>query len=232
MKNIKLTDGPRERCLSQGVSALADHELLMLLLGSGYAQADVRSIALKITQSTQWKSELATFNQPFLLNQPGIGPAKVCTLLAAAELGRRLYACEQSKRTTLKVTCAVDVFQWIRPRVIGLAQEVCWLLLLTPQNKILDCSIIAQGNEMQAVVDIKKILRQVLTANTRRFIMVHNHPSGDAVASTQDIAWTRKLLNACALMDLQCLDHIVVTAKQYHSIKEQQPCLWSIDMAN
>lgn len=223
---MKVSDGPRERCLSLGVEALADHELLMLLLGSGQRDCDVRTIALGITQIDQWKQHLACLNMPFVASQPGIGPAKTCMLMAAIELGKRLYAYKLGHADICLITSAQDVWTLIKGQLVGLITEKCWLLLLSPRNEVLSVKVIAQGSELETVVDRKKIFHQVLTSSTRRFIIIHNHPSHDCKPSGQDRQWTRAVIEASLLMDVAILDHVVITHNEYYSFREQEPALW------
>ncbi len=98
--------------------------------------------------------------------------------------------------------------------------EEFYVMLLNRSNKVLGISCISKGGIAGTVVDVKIILQTALKTNASGLIMMHNHPGGNLKASAEDIKITEKLKNACKILDLSLLDHIIITDEGYLSFAD------------
>jgi len=99
--------------------------------------------------------------------------------------------------------------------------EEFYVMLLNRSNRVLGISCISKGGISGTVVDVKIILQTALKANASGLIVAHNHPSGNLTASREDIKITKKLKNACQLLDLSLLDHLIITDEGYLSFADE-----------
>ena len=98
-------------------------------------------------------------------------------------------------------------------------KEIVKVVILNSQNEIMKIQTISLGGTHSAHVEIKDILHEAIKRNATKIIIVHNHPSGNATPSKQDIEFTKNLEKACDILGIQLLDHIVIGENQYASIK-------------
>ncbi|MFR9649224.1 MAG: DNA repair protein RadC [Rikenellaceae bacterium] len=202
-----------DRVLSRGVESLSDVELLTLLLGE---DALCERSAQSLLQ--QHAGSLAVISQqsPSRLRMcEGLGLKRAVTLLAAAELGRRV-ALEQSEQCHV-ITSSRDVVDIFRPILSPLSHEEFWVLYLTSSNSIIDKLRVSQGGVNSTVVDTKLIIKRGVELLASQIIVVHNHPSGSAAPSDEDISLTEKIRQAAELFDINLVDHLILAASEEYS---------------
>lgn len=210
---------PRERMLRHGVAALTTAELLAILLRTGTRGRNAVRMGHELIEHFGGLRRLLTADAGALLAFPGLGQAKTCELLAVQELGRRALeeplrsgrALDQSER--VKLFCAM--------RLAHLRVEHCIALFLDTQLQLIDCLEVARGTLSQASIYPREIVRAALDHHAAALILAHNHPSGLAEPSPADIALTRQLKQALALVDIRLLDHLVVGATEVTSLAER-----------
>lgn len=117
---------------------------------------------------------------------------------------------------TNKIKSAKDIVKFMNDieKINLLAEENVFLICLNTKNEIISYSEIAKGGIDNALIDMKNIFKNVLLCNANKFILVHNHPSGDATPSKKDYDVTEKIKKASKIMDIQFLDHIVIGGKK------------------
>src|SRR5690606_18691399 len=138
---------------------------------------------------------------------------------AALELGRRAL-CEAVDQPRLVLATAEDVADWARPRLGALEHEEVWLLCLDGRNALKSASKVAQGGLHGCAVTPKDILRPALSACASAIIVLHNHPSGSAEPSSEDIEMTQHLALASRTLGIPLLDHVIVARKRTCSLAE------------
>jgi len=149
-----------------------------------------------------------------LLKVSGLGPAKVAQIKAAIELGKRVCA----KRLVAKsFDSSKAIAKHFRPRFVGTRQESVITVFLNGQNQVLGEKDIAEGTPTQATVYVRRILEEALQMSAAAVVLVHNHPSGCPEPSAGDDETTRDLWNACTLVGLVLLDHVIVGEKTHYS---------------
>jgi DNA repair protein RadC len=213
-------DRPREKLLLKGRSSLSDAEILAILIGSGTITLSAVDVAKLILNGVDNDlNKLSKLSVKELQKFKGIGEAKAITIISALELGRRKMDTGASKED--KINSANDVYQILRPHFIDLPHEEFWILLLNRANQVIKKTQISSGGVTGTVVDAKIIFKQALEHLACGIILAHNHPSGNLMASEQDKDLTQKIKAAGKLLDIQLLDHLIITNTGFMSFSEK-----------
>ncbi len=213
-------DRPREKLLLKGKSALSDSELLAILIGSGSRNESAVQLCQRILKSVDNNlNQLGKLTVAQLTSFKGIGEAKAISIVAALELGRRRRA-EES--TQLKqITSSKSVFEMMQPIIGELPHEEFWVLYLNNSNKVIQKTQVSRGGLTGTLVDIRLVFKTAIEHHAVAAILCHNHPSGKLQASEPDKQITQKLKTAGATLDVQILDHVIVTEQGYFSFQDE-----------
>ena len=220
IKEWKEEDRPREKFLLKGAQSLSDAELLAIIIGSGNASESAVELSQRILHSVEYNlDELGKQSiQSLIKNFKGIGNAKAITIAAAMELGRRRKIAQPAEKK--KVLASEDVFEVLHSKMADLPHEEFWMLLLNRANKIIGQVKLTQGGTGQTVVEIPLVLKTAIDKLAAGIIVGHNHPSGNIEPSQQDIKITQKLSEACKIVDISFLDHLIIGHKNYYSFAD------------
>ncbi|MDR3338622.1 MAG: DNA repair protein RadC [Candidatus Symbiothrix sp.] len=221
VKDWSPDDRPREKLLQNGVSALSDAELLAIIIGSGSQNETVVALSQRILRSVNNNiNQLGKLSVNYLIaNFRGIGTAKAVSIVAALELGRRRKAEEVNIRN--KITSSKDIYNYFLPFLGDLPHEEFWTLFLNRRNDILLRFKLSQGGVSETVVDGKLIYREAILCLASKVIICHNHPSGIASPSDQDDGVTLRIRRGIELLDMEFLDHVILTNGQYYSYADE-----------
>jgi len=213
-------DRPRERLEKLGAAALSDAELLAILVGSGSTKEDAVSLMKRILADNHNSlNTLGKLTIRDLCQYNGIGPAKAITILAACELGkRRQQECPEERPD---LSTATRIYNHMHPVMQDLDVEEFWLLLMNQNHRLIKKVRIAHGGISEVSVDIRIIIREAVACNATILAVCHNHPSGNLRPSQADNDLTRSIRQACNLMRIQFMDHVIVTDGAYYSYNEQ-----------
>lgn len=121
-----------------------------------------------------------------------------------------------------QVKSAKDVIKFIHPLLKGKETEELWVILLNSTNHITKCEIISSGGLNWTIIDQRIILKKALENLSSSIIIVHNHPSGSPLPGKSDIESTQKLKKGCDLLNINLLDHIIVTENFFYSFAEEK----------
>ncbi|MEX8519592.1 MAG: DNA repair protein RadC [Leptothrix sp. (in: b-proteobacteria)] len=209
MKDLPAALRPREKLLAQGPAALADAELLALLLRTGIKGMGVLEMADHLLTRFDGVRGLLRADAKALAAVKGLGgSAKRAELLAVLELARRALVAELAQRTVFDSPQAVR--DYLRLQLAELAHEVFAVLFLDAQHRLLCFDEMFRGTLTQTSVYPREVLKRALGLNAAAVILAHNHPSGVAEPSRADEFLTQQLKTALALIDVRVLDHFVV----------------------
>lgn len=209
-------DQPREKLMLKGKAALSDAELIAILIGSGSRNESAVELSKRILGSVDNNlGALGKLSLQQLMNFKGIGEAKAVTIAAAMELGRRRR--DEDGVELKKITSSKAVFDIMQPIIGELPHEEFWIIYLNNSNKVIYKSQISKGGITGTVVDARLVFKTALEHNAVALILVHNHPSGVLQASEPDKQVTRQLKTAGASLDINVLDHVIVTERGYLS---------------
>lgn len=208
-------DRPREKLLLKGKSVLSDAEILAIIIGSGSRDESAVELSKRILKHFNNNLALLSKQSVKQLTQfKGIGEAKAISIVAALELGKRR---RETESEVTKIKSAHDIFTVMHPYVGDLLHEEFWCIYLNNSNVILYKSLLSKGGITASVVDIRILFKLALEHNATGIILVHNHPSGTLVASEADKSITKKIIEAGKTLDIQVLDHVIITEKAYFS---------------
>lgn len=202
---------PREKLQAKGAAALSDLELLMAIIGSGNAQADVTKIARDVRNLLREKGSELTYED--LLTVKSLGPAKATNIMAGFELWRRQF--EVTDRPIIdSPEKAVEQLADIRDK----KQEYFVCLTLDGANRLIARRIITIGTLTSSLVHPREVFADAITDRAASIIVAHNHPSGSFEPSEADRTITDSLIQAGKLLDIEMIDHIILTKNGFVGI--------------
>jgi len=220
IKSWAADDRPREKFIGKGHRSLSDSELLAILLRSGNQEMDAVELAKVVLDSVgnNWNN-LSKLTIGDLCKFKGIGEVKAVTIIAALEIGRRKASQELPQRPHIRD--GKSTFELMQPIVGDLNIEEFWALFLNQKNLVIRKERISSGGITQTVVDSRVIFKIALQEAATGIILVHNHPSGNTRPSDPDKTLTQKLKAAGKILDIEILDHVIITQKSYFSFAEE-----------
>jgi len=212
-------DRPRERLRSLGPGALTAVELLAILIGTGTSTRDAIAVAEDLLTAAGG-SVRALARQPIgaMGKVSGIGGAKAARIAVALELARRAQV-EVGPVEPL-IRSPVDVHRLCGPALRDLSVEEFRLLVLDTQHRVVRNLLITRGLLDSSLVHPREVFRAAIAEAAAGIVVVHNHPSGNAMPSADDRAVTRQLVEAGRLLDIPVYDHVIVGGSGYFSFAE------------
>ncbi len=219
MKDLPADQRPREKLLARGAGALADSELLALLLRTGYKGHGVFALAAQVLDECQGFAGLLAATPNQLQTIKGLGPAKRAELLAVMEMARRALA--QQMQAAPVFDNPQRVKDYLALQLGGRSQEVFAVLFLDAQHRLLRLEEMFYGTLNQTSVYPREVVKRALALNAAAVVLAHNHPSGVAEPSRADEFLTQTLKAALQLVDVRVLDHVVVGVGQVVSLAER-----------
>ena len=210
---------PRERLAQEGVEALSNQELLAILLRTGTRQASVFEIAQKVLSNLSSLTDLKKMTLQELQSLSGIGRVKAIELQAMIELGHRIH-----KHETLEMESILSSQKLAKKMQQELGhkkQEHLVALYLNTQNQIIHQQTIFIGSATRSIAEPREILHYAIKHMATSLILVHNHPSGAVAPSRNDDQVTKLVKEACDLMGIVLLDHLIVSQSSYFSYREK-----------
>ncbi|MGB5812912.1 MAG: DNA repair protein RadC [Polyangiales bacterium] len=210
-------DRPRERLASLGPQALGDAELLSLLLGAGDRGLGVEEVARALLDASGGLRQLAAMTTTELRRLDGLGPAKAARLAAALEVGTRAHMPSPAS-TPLEDSRAVFV-RYGRP-IANSRVERFWVVSVDAKNRVKGAREVARGGRISCQVDPAEVFRHLVIDSASGALFLHNHPSGDTEPSPDDLALTARLVEAGAVLEIRILDHLIVGAGRYTSLRD------------
>jgi len=210
---------PAERLLRLGEEALAEHELLALLLGGSVGDRTGLARALAVLGAAGGLPGLARRAPDALERLPGLGPARARRLRAALEMGRRATLPSPPRGSPL--LSAADVAHWFRGRLQDRVREGLHALLLDGKNRPMRRLVLAEGTWSSCPVDPRVVFSACLRSGAPAVLLVHNHPSGDPSPSADDVAITERMLRAGQLLGVRLVDHLIVGREGFTSLAER-----------
>lgn len=219
VKDLPTEDQPRERAKNFGIASLSNADLFAIILRTGTKGYPVTTLCrdlMRINDNLLLNLERKTEEEIRLI--PGIGELKAMQISAVMEIVRRYSKEKVGKRP--QINSSLSVYELMKPEIGNLPHEEIWVLFMNRANEVIGKYKASEGGSSASVFDIKKILRNAIIARADGLIMCHNHPSGALRPSPQDSAITRKCMEACRMMDINLVDHVIVTTDGYYSFRD------------
>ncbi|WP_298403032.1 DNA repair protein RadC [uncultured Chloroflexus sp.] len=219
MNELPTNDQPRERLARLGAGALSDAELLAILLRVGVSGTNVLQLSQQLLSDYGGWIGLQRAEYNDLCRRSGIGASKAASIKAALEIGRRLARISVDERFPIR--SPADVAALLMVEMSHLDQEHLRTVLLDTKNRVQQISTIYIGSLNAATIRIGEVFKEAVRRNSAAIIVVHNHPSGEATPSPEDIQVTRQLVAAGRLLDIEVLDHLIIGRGHYVSLRER-----------
>lgn len=218
LKDLPEDARPREKLLARGPGALSDAELLALLLRTGLPGKNALQMGQELVDKFGGVAGLLHTGADALKSIKGLGPAKRAELVAVLELARRALAEELKEKPMFNTPQAVR--DYLQLQLGSRPYEVFSVLFLDSQHRLIGLEEMFRGTLTQTSVYPREVVVRALALHAASVVLAHNHPSGAAKPSRADEALTQSLKAALALVDVQVLDHFVVTSTQAASMAE------------
>ncbi len=216
-----MDDRPREKLFLRGSQNLTDAELLAILLRTGTKGKSVITLAFELVKKHGNLATLASKSMSDLTQSGGIGKDKAASLLAAFEVSRRIQS--QSKWfSDQKITSPKDVADIFIPLLRDELKERFIIVCLNSANKIIKFETISIGSLNSSVVHPREIFKAAIENNSASLILLHNHPSGNSEPSNEDVAITKKIVEAGKILDIPVFDHLIIAGGAYTSFVERR----------
>ena len=211
---------PREKLIAYGASVLSDSELLAIFLRTGTRERPVRQFAEYLLDVFGSLHRLLTAGYEEFKPLPGIGDSKFCQMQAIVELSRRYFSSQFQETQFLSSACTVKAY--LNQRMAGQEREVFAVLFLNNQNQLIRYEEMFSGTVNCVEVHPREILRLALKVNAVSVILAHNHPSGNENPSRADRLLTKKIVQACELVGINVLDHLIIGKYNMFSFAEHE----------
>lgn len=213
IRELPLPEQPAQRIAAAGPAALSDAELLALVSG----QPDLAVCQEALETSQGWVGLLRTDDRALAA---AIGTARrAAAVRAALEIGRRLV--QEREDTRFQVRSPSDVAKLLMVDMLALDQEELWVACLDTKNRLLKIAKIYRGSVNTAGIRVGEVYKEAVRLNATSVIVAHNHPSMDTTPSPEDILVTRQIVEAGKLLDVECLDHLILAGGNYVSLRER-----------
>ena len=216
---------PRERLFSLGPSALSEAELLAILLGTGNPEETALDLAKRLLlwgtgQYGPGMGFLKESSMEELMSLPGIGPAKAARLKACLEISKRLQKVDDCNLKSVCLRSGRDVYEFMKGDVEELDREHFCVIMVNVRNQVIAKEVVSVGGLNAAIVHPREIFKNCIKKSAAAVILVHNHPSGEPAPSDEDVAVTKRIIEAGRIVGIDVLDHVIVGHGQYISLRE------------
>lgn len=221
IKEIPVLERPRERLLNYGKENISNEELLAILLKTGSKNNSSREIAGLILQKIEDINNLENININTFNDIKGLGKIKTIELIAAIELGRRIFL-KKGKKEIIIYNQADNIFNDNLYLFKSRKQEYFYCLYLDNKNKLIERKLLFMGTINRSIVHPREIFKEAYLTSASKIICLHNHPSGDINPSMEDVKLTKSLIEIGKLQGIEIADHIIIGDDNYYSFRKEK----------
>ncbi|NLV89837.1 MAG: DNA repair protein RadC [Tissierellia bacterium] len=220
IKELPITERPREKLYDYGPKALSNEELLAIIIRTGNKEDTAIDLARRLlSKDKRGLVALRDTTLQELMETKGIGKCKAAQILAAIEIGKRINYLDALSK--IKINEPSTIANLYMDEMRYLQKEHFRVVLLDTKNQIIVTEEISIGTLNASIVHPRDVFRAAIKRNANSIILIHNHPSGDPTPSNEDINITIRLLEAGNLIGIKVLDHIIIGDNKYISFKEK-----------
>ena len=210
-------DRIRQRFLREGLDNFSDHQVLEMLLFYCVPRKDTNQLAHQLLDEFGSLSQVLETPVEVLAKLPGVGQG-VATFLSFSSAFARYYTVDRSQQAPIIVDTLEKCGDRLQPYFVGRRNEFVYLLCLDGKCKYLACKLIGEGSINTAAVPIRKIVEVALHTNASTVVLAHNHPSGVAIPSRDDVHTTKLVAQALQAVDVTLWDHMIFAENEYVSL--------------
>ncbi|MBP5091304.1 MAG: DNA repair protein RadC [Bacilli bacterium] len=220
IKELPLEDRPREKALIKGIASLTESELLALIIGVGKPGLNALELSMTLLDGYGGLANLARAPYQSLLEYSGLSEGKTLRLMAAFELAKKIALAnylEENEEFTPEA-----LYERYHPLLAKDKQERLFLLMASKKMKFRKEELLYKGTETEILFSIKEIMRSLLANYADRFVLVHNHPSGNPLPSAEDVHRSFILAEEMKELGITMLDHVIISQEGYFSLRENK----------
>ena len=218
IKDLKEEEKPRERLIKYGKESLSNEELLSIILKTGTKNYSVKTLAKLLLKEINNINDLKDITINKLMSIKGIGKVKAIEILAALELGKRVYYLKDNN--DIKLNSIDKIFEYFRYMLMYEHQENFIAVYLDSTLRLIAYKILFKGTLNTSIVHPREIFKYAFLESAYSIVIIHNHPSGEVIPSKQDVELTNKLFEIGSLMGIPILDHIIIGKDKCYSFYE------------
>ena len=222
IKDIPISERPRERLKEVGVNNLTDKEVIAIILKTGTKDKNVSDLSIELLNKYDLE-EFKNLSINDLKSIKGIGEVKAIELLAAIELGKRIFL--KSPKKLEKLDNAKAIWESSKYLFTGLKQEYFYCYYFNNKQELIERKLIFMGTINQATTHTREVFKEAYRVSASTIVCLHNHPSNDIKPSRADIIFTESLMKTGAIQGIPVVDHIIVGDNSFYSFYEHKNIL-------
>ncbi len=219
IKDLPVNERPREKLINYGIESISNEELLAIILKTGVKNKSVKELAREVLDKINSINNLEmisinTFNDIY-----GLGKVKTIELMAAIELGKRIFLKQEKKSNYNNPS---DIYIENIYLFKNKKQEYFYCLYLDNKNNLIERKLLFMGTINRSIVHPREIFKEAYLTSASKIICMHNHPSGDVNPSMEDIRLTKSLIEIGKLQGIIITDHIIIGDNEYYSFQKER----------
>lgn len=206
----------KERFIKSGLDDFAPHNVLEFLLFYSIPRGDTNPIAHRLIDAFGSLSGVFDATPEELMKVSGVGESTAILISMIPQMARK-YLEDKADAVNVVGGCG-DIGAYLLPKFVGRTNEALMMVSIDNKNKVISCSVVAEGTVDSAKVSRRKVMEEAMKVKATRVILAHNHPRGVAVPSAEDVAMTREIGRLFAQVGIELVDHIIIADDDYVSM--------------
>ena len=206
----------KERFIKSGLDDFAPHNVLELLLFYSIPRGDTNPVAHRLIDTFGSLSGVFDATPEELAKVDGVGENSAILISMIPQIARK-YLEDKADTANIVGGCS-DIGAFLLPKFVGRTNEALMMVSIDNKNKIISCSVVAEGTVDSAKVSRRKIMEEAIKVKATRVILAHNHPCGVAVPSSEDVVMTKEIGRLFAQVGIELVDNIIVANDDYVSM--------------
>lgn len=220
VKDLPISERPRERLEKVGVENLTNEELIAIILKSGNRKKSVKELGMEIIKEADGIDNLKSISKEKLQSIDGIGPIQAYTILSVIELGKRIFL-DQSAKSKIVLNSSSLIYDYMKYKLLDQKQEYFYCLYLNNKKELIERKLLFMGTVNRSIVHPREVFKHAYLCSASGIICIHNHPSGDVKPSREDIRLTKSLVELGQMNGIPIVDHIIMGNDTYYSFYEE-----------
>ena len=220
VKDLPISERPRERLENVGVENLSNEELISIILKSGNRKKSVKDLSLEIIKEANGIENLKIVTKEQLQRIKGIGIAQSYTILSVVELGKRIFMSSNSE-TKVVLNTSQKIYEYMKYQLWDKKQEYFYCLYVNQKKELIERKLLFMGTINRSIVHPREVFKHAYLCSASGIICIHNHPSGDIHPSKEDIRLTNSLVELGKINGIPIIDHIIIGNDNYYSFYEE-----------
>lgn len=219
LKDLPVSERPRERLQEVGVENLTNEELISIILKSGNRKKSVKELSMEILKEVNGIDNLKTITKEKLQSIDGIGPAQSFTILSVIELGKRIFM-NSIPSTKVVLNSSQKIYEYMKYQLWDKKQEYFYCLYVNQKKELIERKLLFMGTLNRSIVHPREVFKNAYLCSASGIVCIHNHPSGDVYPSKEDIRLTQSLVEIGKINGIPVIDHIIIGNDDFYSFYE------------